>query len=70
MATFVYILQFSSIGLSREGVHETDRLNPALKMLQENGAKILDVKMDVTFNLNNSETCRTYLIMYERNEPV
>ena len=49
---------------------DTDELNRVLEFLQKKGGRIIDVKMDASFNESCSEVHRVYLVLYEAQEKI
>jgi hypothetical protein len=49
---------------------DTDELNHVLETLQNKGARIVDVKIDASFNESCSEVHRVYLVLYEAQEKI
>jgi hypothetical protein len=49
---------------------DTDELNRVLETLQRMGGKIIDVKVDASFNESCSKVHRVYLVLYEAQEKI
>ena len=65
----IFIDVIEDIGISPN----LKELNAKLKILQQKGAKIVDIKMSIAHGehiTRSRETYRTYLIIYEAEKPL
>jgi tagatose-1,6-bisphosphate aldolase len=67
MPVFVQILSFRSQRQDFNERKDTETINSALKELQEKGARIIDVKVNLAGTIS---TAAVYLITYEADAPI
>ena len=67
MPVFVQMLSFRSSRQDFDEKKDTERINEVLKELQEKGARILDVKVNLAGTIS---TAAIYLITYEADSPI
>lgn len=67
MPVFVQMLSFRSSRQDFDEKKDTERMNEVLKELQEKGARIIDVKVNLAGTIN---TAAVYLITYEADSPI
>ncbi len=67
MPVFVQMLSFRSSRQDFNETSDTERINEVLKELQEKGARILDVKVNLAGTIS---TAAIYLITYEADSPI
>jgi len=67
MPVFVQMLSFRSSRQDFNETKDTERINEVLKELQEKGARILDVKVNLAGTIS---TAAIYLITYEADSPI
>ncbi len=67
MPVFVQMLSFRSSRKDFNETKDTERLNAVLKELQEKGARIIDVKVNLAGTIS---TAAIYLITYEADSPI
>jgi hypothetical protein len=71
MPIFVHLLEMiNSEGEVMVRGGDTDELNRVLETLQNKGGRIIDVKIDASFNESCSEVHRVYLVLYEAQEKI
>ena len=69
MPIFIAITQSTSIGRAFDSSSETRSVNLLLKMLQDRGAKIVDVKLN-TYKKEDGVLGAVYMIIYEAETPL
>lgn len=67
MPVFVQMLSFRSSRQDFDEVKDTERINEVLKELQDKGARIIDVKVNLAGTIS---TAAVYLITYESEQPI
>jgi hypothetical protein len=67
MPVFVQMLSFRSSRQDFNETKDTERINEVLKELQEKGARIIDVKVNLAGTIS---TAAIYLITYEADSPI
>jgi hypothetical protein len=67
MPVFVQMLSFRSSRQDFNEIKDTERINEVLKELQEKGARIIDVKVNLAGTIS---TAAVYLITYEADSPI
>ncbi len=67
MPVFVQMLSFRSSRQDFDEKKDTERINEVLKELQEKGARIIDVKVNLAGTIS---TAAVYLITYEADTPI
>ena len=67
MPVFVQMLSFRSSRQDFDEKKDTERINEVLKELQEKGARIIDVKVNLAGTIS---TAAIYLITYEADSPI
>ncbi len=67
MPVFVQMLSFRSSRQDFNETKDTERINEVLKELQEKGARIIDVKVNLAGTIN---TAAIYLITYDADSPI
>ena len=67
MPVFVQMLSFRSSRQDFDEKKDTERINEVLKDLQEKGARIIDVKVNLAGTIS---TAAVYLITYEADTPI
>jgi hypothetical protein len=67
LPVFVQILSFRSQRQDFDEIKDTERVNEVLLGLQEKGAKIIDVKVNLAGSIS---TAAVYLIIYESERPI
>ncbi len=67
MPVFVQMLSFRSSRQDFDEKKDTERINEVLKELQEKGARIIDVKVNLAGTIS---TAAVYLITYDADNPI
>jgi hypothetical protein len=67
MPIFIQMLSFRSQRQDFDEIKDTERINGVLKELQEKGARIIDVKVNIAGSIS---TAAVYLIIYEADSPI
>jgi hypothetical protein len=67
MPVFVQMLSFRSSRQDFNETKDTERINEVLKELQEKGARIIDVKVNLAGTIS---TAAIYLITYDADAPI
>ena len=67
MPVFVQMLSFRSSRQDFDEKKDTKRINEVLKELQEKGARIIDVKVNLAGTIS---TAAVYLITYDADSPI
>ena len=67
MPVFVQMLSFRSSRQDFNETKDTERINEVLKELQEKGARIIDVKVNLAGTIS---TAAIYLITYDADSPI